>query len=368
MRRTMRRILGVLLGGWLLLVARDVVVQAGTLVQFRTALGDVVVELFDQEKPLTTANFLKYVRSGRYTNMISHRIVPNFVIQGGGFRVANRGTVSNSVESVSEFANVSNEFDIGPRYRNIYGTLSMAKKGASTNGLATVRWTNAAVAFTQFAGLKTNVITYTNAFPEISTFEVYTERIVATNGSGATQIWIVSKDGVVYTGGPHSASSQWFLSFGDNSANLNNQNGGFTVFGRVVSATNVFNRLNTFQPVWRATNVIYSAGGAFNELPLLSYFDPLSLAQLYAGLLYVDITELPPLAPPTPDPRLPGVQLNGAFPMAHTVEVSSALQGPWLTLTNFVGRTSAVAVPDPDGNGPLRLYRLKVPFSLPRPE
>ena len=364
----MRRILGVLLGGWLLLVARDVVVQAGTLVQFRTALGDVVVELFDQEKPLTTANFLKYVRSGRYTNMISHRIVPNFVIQGGGFRVANRGTVSNSVESVSEFANVSNEFDIGPRYRNIYGTLSMAKKGASTNGLATVRWTNAAVAFTQFAGLKTNVITYTNAFPEISTFEVYTERIVATNGSGATQIWIVSKDGVVYTGGPHSASSQWFLSFGDNSANLDNQNGGFTVFGRVVSATNGFNRLNTFQPVWRATNVIYSAGGAFNELPLLSYFDNLSPAQLYAGLLYVDITELPPLAPPTPDPRLPGVQLNGAFPMAHTVEVSSALQGPWLTLSNFVGRTSAAPVPDPDGNGPLRLYRLKVPFSLPRPE
>ena len=112
MRRMMRQILGVLLGGWMLLVAREAAVQAGTLVQFRTALGDVVVELFDQEKPLTTANFLKYVRSGRYTNMISHRIVPNFVIQGGGFRVANRGTVSNSVESVLEFANVSNEFAI----------------------------------------------------------------------------------------------------------------------------------------------------------------------------------------------------------------------------------------------------------------
>lgn len=364
----MKRFMAVLLGGCAMLLAMRMAVQAGTLVQFRTALGDVVVELFDEEKPLTTANFLRYVRSGNYTNMIAHRVVPNFVIQGGGFRVANRGTVSNSVESVSEFANVSNEFDVGPRYRNLYGTLSMAKKGASTNVLATVRQTNAAVAFTQFAGLKTNVLTYTNAFPEVSTFEVYTERIVSTNGTGATQIWVVAKEGVVYSGGPHSASSQWFLSFGDNSANLDNQNGGFTVFGRVVSDTNVFNRLNTFQPVRRATNVVYPAGGAFNELPLLNYFEPLSLAQLYAGLLYVDITELPKPAVPVPDPRLPGVRLEGAFPMAHTIEVASALQGPWLTLSNFTGRVSAAPVSDPEGNGPLRLYRLKVPFSLPRPE
>jgi hypothetical protein len=54
--------------------------------------------------------------------------------------------------------------------------------------------------------------------------------------------------------------------------------------------------------------------------------------------------------------------------MAHTVEVSSALQGPWLTLTNLAGRASSAPVPDPDGTGPLRLYRLKVPFSLPRPQ
>jgi cyclophilin family peptidyl-prolyl cis-trans isomerase len=225
---------GRMLGGCALLIAAVTGVQGGTLVQFRTVLGEVVVELYDQEKPLTTANFLKYIRAGRYTNMIAHRVVPNFVIQGGGFRVANRGTVSNSMESVTEFAYVSNEFDIGPRYRNLYGTLSMAKKGASSSALPTVRLTNAAVSFTQFAGLKTNVVTYTNAFPEVSTFEVYTERIVATNGTGATQVWIVSKEGVVYSGGPHSASSQWFLSFGDNSANLDNQNGGFTVFGEVV--------------------------------------------------------------------------------------------------------------------------------------
>ncbi|MEY4691467.1 MAG: hypothetical protein RIT19_1792 [Verrucomicrobiota bacterium] len=354
--------------GALMMVAASAVLRAGTLVRFRTTLGDVVVELYDREKPLTTSNFLRYIRAGRYTNMFAHRIVPGFVIQGGGFRVAHRGTASNTVESVVEFPCVSNEFDVGPRYRNLYGTLSMAKKGASTNLLPTTRVTNAAVAFTRFAGLKTNAVTYTNAFPDVATFEVYTDRIVATNGTGPTRIWVVATEGVVYSGGPHSASSQWFLGFGDNSANLDQQNGGFTVFGRVVGDTNVFNRLNTFQPIRRATNVVYPAGGAFNELPLLEYFEPLSLAQLYAGLLFVDIAELTPPEAPVPDPGLPGVRLTGSLALPHSVEAASALQGPWLTLSNFTGRAAAATVRDPEGQGPLRLYRMKVPFSLPRPE
>ncbi|MFM7555828.1 MAG: peptidylprolyl isomerase [Verrucomicrobiota bacterium] len=179
---------------------------------------------------------------------------------------------------------------------------------------------------------------------------------------------MVVRDGVTYSGGPHSASSQWFLSLGDNSANLDEQNGGFTVFGRVVGDTNVFRRLDTFQPIRRATNVVYPAGGAFNELPLLNYFEPLSLAQLFAGLLHVEITELPAPQAPVPDPGLPGVRLGGALPLAHSVEVAPALQGPWLTLTNFTGRAGDVPVSDPGGAGPLRLYRLKVPYSLPRPE
>ena len=342
--------------------------QAGTLVRFRTALGDVVVELYDVEKPLTTSNFLRYVRSGRFADQFAHRVVPGFVLQGGGFRVANRGTSSNAVEAIAEYANVSNEFDVGPRYRNLYGTLSMAKKGTATNLLPTVRETNTALAFPRFVGLRTNVVTYTNAFPEVSTYEVYTERIVATNGTGPTQVWVVVRDGVVYSGGPHSASSQWFLSFGDNSANLDEQNGGFTVFGRVVGDTNVFNRLNTFLPIRRATNVIFPAEGVFGELPLLTYSEPMSLALLFAGLLHVEITELPAPQAPVPDPGLPGVRLVGPLPLAHSVEVAPALQGPWLSLTNFTGRSSDVPVSDPGGAGPLRLYRLQVPYSLPRPE
>ena len=57
---------------------------AGTLVQFRTVFGDMEVELYDQDKPVTVQNFLHYLQSGAYQNGFAHRLLPNFVLQGGG--------------------------------------------------------------------------------------------------------------------------------------------------------------------------------------------------------------------------------------------------------------------------------------------
>ena len=69
---------------------------AGTLVQFRTVFGDMEVELYDQDKPVTVQNFLNYVKSGRYQNEITHRLVPGSVVQGGGFTlVTTRSRDSN---------------------------------------------------------------------------------------------------------------------------------------------------------------------------------------------------------------------------------------------------------------------------------
>ena len=69
----------------ILLVGLDFAGWAGTLTQFRTPLGDIDVELFDEDKPVTTENFIRYVKSGRYENTFIHRWEPEFVIQGGGF-------------------------------------------------------------------------------------------------------------------------------------------------------------------------------------------------------------------------------------------------------------------------------------------
>lgn len=355
----------------LLVLAAALETQAGTLVRFRSALGDTIIELYDQEKPITTSNFLAYIRSGRYTNMFAHRVVQNFVIQGGGYRVANRGATNASVEDVETFPVIRNEYGVGPLYHNLLGTISMAKLGPFTNNLGAVLLTNTPASFTHFAGLTTNVVTYSELVPDKAYTNLITERITSTNGTGAETMWVVNQSTIRYGGGPDSASSQWFLSFGDNSSNLDNQNGGFTVFGRVISDLSVFSPLNTFAPVARSTNVILNAGGAFGNLPQLTY--PVgqaggpTTAQIFNALLYFEITELPPLSINLPDPALPGVSVSGMIGVTNNVEAASAPAGPWQILTNFVGTAQPVTVPDPAGTGTNRYYRLKTLPSLPRP-
>lgn len=54
-------------------------------VVIRTSFGDVTVRLFAESAPVTVENFLAYVDSGFYKNTIFHRVIPNFMIQAGGF-------------------------------------------------------------------------------------------------------------------------------------------------------------------------------------------------------------------------------------------------------------------------------------------
>ena len=58
---------------------------AGPKVEFKTTMGNFVVELDDVKAPKTTANFLNYVKRGFYNGTIFHRVIDGFMIQGGGF-------------------------------------------------------------------------------------------------------------------------------------------------------------------------------------------------------------------------------------------------------------------------------------------
>jgi len=58
--------------------------EPSQLVKVSTNMGDFVIELLPDRAPLTVANFLRYVKEGFYTNTLLHRVVANFVIQGGG--------------------------------------------------------------------------------------------------------------------------------------------------------------------------------------------------------------------------------------------------------------------------------------------
>jgi cyclophilin family peptidyl-prolyl cis-trans isomerase len=55
------------------------------MVKLQTSMGDIVIELNEQAAPVTTKNFLRYVKEGFYDGTIFHRVIYNFMIQGGGF-------------------------------------------------------------------------------------------------------------------------------------------------------------------------------------------------------------------------------------------------------------------------------------------
>ena len=159
-------------------------VQAADL-RLRTTLGDIEIDLLEDEAPVTVANFLKYVSDGDFENVFFHRSDPGFIIQSGGFTF-----VDGNIGNVPADPPIVNEFGIS----NTRGTLAMAKLG----------------------------------------------------------------------GDPNSATSGWFINLGDNSGNLDNQNGGFTVFARVVgNGMTVADEIAAL-PIW---NTQAAFGGAFGELP-----------------------------------------------------------------------------------------------------
>jgi cyclophilin family peptidyl-prolyl cis-trans isomerase len=156
-----------------------------TDVLLQTPLGDVEIELYDDEAPQTVANFLNYVRDGDYGKSFIHRSVRGFVVQGGGFRF-----IDNVASPIPTDPPVVNE----PGISNTRGTIAMAKQPND----------------------------------------------------------------------PNSATSQWFINVGDNASQLDGQNGGFTVFGKVRgNGMDVIDAINALQ--------VWNAGSPFNELPLIDY-------------------------------------------------------------------------------------------------
>jgi len=87
------------------------------MILFETTLGDFKIEFFEKEAPISVANFQKYVEDGFFDGSIFHRIVPGFVIQGGGF-------TEDMTQKKTKPA-IKNEADNG--LKNSRGTLSMAR-------------------------------------------------------------------------------------------------------------------------------------------------------------------------------------------------------------------------------------------------
>ncbi len=89
-------------------------------VVFATSKGEITIELYADKAPISVKNFLAYVDSGFYDGVIFHRVIPGFVIQGGGF-------TAEMVKKTTK-APIKNEADNG--LKNLRGTLSLARTQA----------------------------------------------------------------------------------------------------------------------------------------------------------------------------------------------------------------------------------------------
>jgi peptidyl-prolyl cis-trans isomerase A (cyclophilin A) len=76
-----------LLGCAAFLLAGPALSQTAPKVKFQTSLGDFVVEVYPDKAPKTVENFLQYVKDKHYDGTVFHRVIANFMIQGGGFSV-----------------------------------------------------------------------------------------------------------------------------------------------------------------------------------------------------------------------------------------------------------------------------------------
>jgi len=279
--------------------------RAGTLAQFRTILGEVDVELYDQQKPQTVANFKRLVQSGAYENIFFHRVIPGFVAQSGGYASFNPNLTSNfgpgwtNLRSVTSFGPITNEFAVGPFFSNTNGTIAMAKIG----------------------------------------------------------------------GDPNSATCEWFFNLANNSTNLDNQNGGVTVFGHVVrdigynspgTLLGFLNQRSYFDGIlnmswWYPSDPL--AGDVFATLPVLY---PGSFQPWYSDLLYVDVSLLSVQV--TKTNQQAQISWNSVGGKTNYVEFTSVMPPVWQSLVATNGNGTRLTVADAAATNSFRFYRVRVAY------
>lgn len=97
--------------------AKDETQEHNPVVVIRTSMGDITVELYRDKAPVTVDNFLAYVKNRAYDGTIFHRVIDNFMIQGGGF--------TPSMHQITTMRPIRNEAANG--LKNDRGTIAMAR-------------------------------------------------------------------------------------------------------------------------------------------------------------------------------------------------------------------------------------------------
>jgi len=101
----------------LIIIAGGVMFAENPMVTLTTSMGDITIELYPEKAPKTVENFLTYTKDGYYDGTVFHRVIADFMIQGGGF--------TPDGKQKETMAPVKNEADNG--LKNLDGTIAMAR-------------------------------------------------------------------------------------------------------------------------------------------------------------------------------------------------------------------------------------------------
>lgn len=114
----MKRLMGVFIVLCLCTIA-TLAAEKNPVLTLKTTAGNIIVELYPDKAPITVKNFLTYVEAGFYNGTIFHRVIPGFMIQGGGF--------TSGLTQKKTLSPIKNEASNGLANRR--GTLAMARTG-----------------------------------------------------------------------------------------------------------------------------------------------------------------------------------------------------------------------------------------------
>jgi cyclophilin family peptidyl-prolyl cis-trans isomerase len=102
----------------LLIIGMSFSAYSGTKVLMSTSMGDVEIELFDKKSPSSSKNFLMYIDKGFYNDTVFHRVIDNYIVQGGGY--------TKDLELKDTEPQIKNEaLNMVP---NLEGTIAMARR------------------------------------------------------------------------------------------------------------------------------------------------------------------------------------------------------------------------------------------------
>lgn len=102
--------------------------EANPVVTLRTNQGDITLELFADQMPVTVNNFLQYATADDYDGTIFHRVIENFMIQGGDLSTRADGGPDGGAKTIQD------EFVTGELLTNTRGTIAMANTGQPNSG------------------------------------------------------------------------------------------------------------------------------------------------------------------------------------------------------------------------------------------